>query len=289
MAYNSNSSNHYDQNNGRSYQGGSSRSTPSPPDSYPPVSPPNFSDNDQHSMSAPRAFRAGSAQSSQHSSGGEESPDNQRYQNPYSYSNPSLPRYTSGQQSGASSPNYHPNSSPLNPSSAMRGGGREGAISAGSSKYSYGQSSGYNANNGNGGNGTGHSPLSNAMYMDSSPTLLGSDVGGNSNEEKEKLKGGADGISDYAVGRNLGRTNTGGYRRAAAPTGIKAFYRALSGANLGDSGKDARHVKLPRLGYLDGCKFIAAFVVLNGTLFDAVLSSNDYGFIQRSSPLYIVR
>ncbi|KWU46719.1 hypothetical protein RHOSPDRAFT_3080, partial [Rhodotorula sp. JG-1b] len=67
------------------------------------------------------------------------------------------------------------------------------------------------------------------------------------------------------------------------------LYRAWSGANLADSGKDERHVKLPRLGYLDGMKFIAAWVVLNGTYFDATISNNDYSAIQRSSPLYIVR
>ena len=36
-------------------------------------------------------------------------------------------------------------------------------------------------------------------------------------------------------------------------------------------------------------KFIAAWVVLNGTLFDATLTSGDYSVIQRNSPLYITR
>ncbi|GAA95226.1 uncharacterized protein L969DRAFT_92511 [Mixia osmundae IAM 14324] len=47
--------------------------------------------------------------------------------------------------------------------------------------------------------------------------------------------------------------------------------------------------KAARLGYLDGLRFILAMVALNGTFFSAVLDTNAYGFIQRASPLYIVR
>ena len=79
------------------------------------------------------------------------------------------------------------------------------------------------------------------------------------------------------------------YRRAPLPTGLAKFYRSLSGQAIADSGKDERHVKLPRLGYLDGLKFIAAWIVLNGTLFDAVLAPTDLTPIQRNSPLYIFR
>lgn len=67
------------------------------------------------------------------------------------------------------------------------------------------------------------------------------------------------------------------------------LYRYLSGASIADTGVDERHVKLPRLGYLDGLKFIAAWIVLNGTLFDAAIPIDQYPIIQRGSPLYIFR
>lgn len=72
-------------------------------------------------------------------------------------------------------------------------------------------------------------------------------------------------------------------------TGLNLLYRKLSGQSIADSHKDDRHVKLPRLGYLDGFKFIAALIVLNSSLFDAVLSNNDLTVIQINSPLYIFR
>lgn len=65
--------------------------------------------------------------------------------------------------------------------------------------------------------------------------------------------------------------------------------RAWNGASIGDSGVDERHIKKKRLGHLDGLKFFAALLVMNGTLFDAVLTPNDYAPIQRGSPLYIFR
>lgn len=67
------------------------------------------------------------------------------------------------------------------------------------------------------------------------------------------------------------------------------IYRAWNGSAISDSGVDERHVKKKRLGYLDALKFFAALAVMNGTLFDAVLSENDYKVIQRGSPLYIFR
>jgi hypothetical protein len=70
---------------------------------------------------------------------------------------------------------------------------------------------------------------------------------------------------------------------------LATFYRIWSGASIGDSGVDERHIKLPRLGYLDGLKFLAAWIVLNGTLFDAVLPPDQYLAIQRNSPLFIFR
>lgn len=48
-------------------------------------------------------------------------------------------------------------------------------------------------------------------------------------------------------------------------------------------------MKKKLLGYLDALKFFAALAVMTGTLFDAVLSENDFKVIQRGSPLYIFR
>jgi hypothetical protein len=263
-----------------------SRNSPSPPDSnhsYPPAtSPPNFSDDN---MSAPRgAFgqHSSSGRSSTHSSERDDASDMSKERSPYaSHSTPSLPRYSSG-QSVASSTNYLPHPSPLNPS-AMRGG-REGTNSSqASSRFSsHGYAGGHQSNN-------GAHPLSNAMYMDSSPTLAGSELM-SPRDEKMRL-GSGDQLGDYIEPRDRAFPASNGttYRRGNQATGLTAFYRMLSGATLADSGKDARHVKLPRLGYLDGCKFIAAWVVLNGILFDAVLTTSDYSFIQRQSPLYITR
>jgi hypothetical protein len=131
------------------------------------------------------------------------------------------------------------------------------------------------------------------MYMESSPTLAGSDMM-SPNAEKhqdEKMRLGAgDQLGEYiAPTTSSSSGNSAPYRRGPKPTGLKALYRAWSGANLADSGKDDRHVKLPHLGYLDGMKFIAAWVVLNGTYFAATIADNDYTAIQRNSPLYIVR
>ncbi|POW16320.1 hypothetical protein PSTT_01527 [Puccinia striiformis] len=73
---------------------------------------------------------------------------------------------------------------------------------------------------------------------------------------------------------------------SALPTKV---HRAWTGAAIGDSGIDERHVKKKRLAYLDALKFFAAIIVMNGTLFDAVLTENDYKPLQRGSPLYIFR
>lgn len=101
--------------------------------------------------------------------------------------------------------------------------------------------------------------------------------------------GNSDQLGEY-IAPTVNTQGQANYRRGPLKaTGFTALYRAWSGANLGDSGKDERHIKLPRLGYLDGIKFIAAWVVLNGTFFDAVIGDNDYSFIQRNSPLYITR
>lgn len=129
--------------------------------------------------------------------------------------------------------------------------------------------------------------------MDSSPTLAGSEHMSPS-DEKMRL-GAGDSLGNYSVPQSAPRDTSGStqgtpYRRGPLKaTGLTAVYRALSGANLADSGKDERHIKLPRLGYLDGLKFFAAWLVLNGTFFDATIEDNDYTAIQKSSPLYIVR
>ncbi|KAL8286230.1 hypothetical protein RQP46_004718 [Phenoliferia psychrophenolica] len=267
------------------------RESPSPPDNYLDMN----TQQQQHNTAPPsRPFhRDGSSSvASSGSSTADEGADAGGGMGgrggPYqSQSHGSLPRYSSG-QSSSSSTNYLPNPSPLNPTAA-RGGPP--------SRYN---SHGYNGNGAaaQGPGGNAH-PLSNAMYLDSSPTLAGSEPmtpGGA--DEKSRLTSN-DQLGDY-VGPALtsgGAPNTGSggaggdapYRRGPKPTGLTALYRSLSGASIADSGKDERHVKLPRLGYLDGLKFIAAWVVLNGTLFDATLTSGDYSFIQRNSPLYITR
>lgn len=227
----------------------------------------------------PQPFRSSSTNSSTHSSdnelmGGAGHQGGGGY--PYQHSNPSLPRYQSQQQLP-----QHP--SPLNPSAVPRQQyQREGTSSSQTSSRfsSYG--------NPQHGQGNGAHPLSNTMYMDSSPTLAGSEVLSPS-DEKMRL-GNNDQLGEYIAPSNVNTSGQAPYRRGPLKaTGFTAVYRAWSGANLGDSGKDERHIKLPRLGYLDGIKFIAAWVVLNGTFFDAVIGDNDYSFIQRNSPLYITR
>ncbi|BGP12640.1 hypothetical protein JCM10213_008778 [Rhodosporidiobolus nylandii] len=234
-------------------------------------------------MAAPRAFRQGtSASSSQNSL------DDQPHQMPYvgysSSSQPSLPRYPSSTPGSATN---LANPSPLNPAATR-------SSAAGYSPNPPNQRfSSYNGYNG-GAPGQGSHPLSNAMYMESSPTLAGSEVMSPSQKDMgdEKMRlGAADQLGEYIAPTTTSSSgsNSAPYRRGPKPTGLKALYRLWSGANLADSGKDERHVKLPRLGYLDGIKFIAAWVILNGTYFNATLSDNDYSAIQRDSPLYIVR
>lgn len=195
---------------------------------------------------------------------------------------PTLPRY--GSPSASSSSHFSTTyPSPLNPSTSRTSLGYSGNTVAG------------------GGGGTTYSgrqrdahPLSNNTFLDSAPTLA--EIDGD-RERERSTRGVSSRLSrkvepesggDYALRR---ATSTGSnYRRASRPTGFWATsYRKLSGADLADSGVDERHIKLPRLAYLDGLKFIAAFIVLNGTLFDAALSGDQYSAIQRNSPLYILR
>ncbi|KAM0793491.1 hypothetical protein ACM66B_000931 [Microbotryomycetes sp. NB124-2] len=269
-----------------------SRSSPSPADAYAHQGQPGMQQQqgmygDPQSMTAPRPFRSSSsANSSTHSaddssSSGDMRPPPAPHGYPYAAygSSGSLPRYQSQQQ-------LPQNPSPLGPS-ARQPLHRDGASYSSSSRLSaYGNGS-YNG-------APGPHPLSNAMYMDSSPTLAGSEHMSPS-DEKMRL-GAGDSLGNYSVPPSnaprdtAGATQGGPYRRGPLKaTGLTAFYRALSGANLADSGKDERHIKLPRLGYLDGLKFFAAWLVLNGTFFDAAIEDNDYTAIQRSSPLYLVR
>lgn len=229
---------------------------------------------------APRPFRQQSANSSQGSIGNaHEEPHAMPYGN-YG-STPSLPRY----QSHAGSATSLANPSPLNPA-AMRSSATGYTPNPPNLRYSssYGPVS-------NGHNGPAAHPLSNAMYAESSPTLAGSETPGMDKAQDEKMRlGAADQLGEYiAPSTSSGSGNSAPYRRGPKPTGLKGLYRAWGGATIADSGKDERHVKLPRLGYLDGLKFLAAWVVLNGTYFDATISNGDYSAIQRNSPLYIVR
>lgn len=174
---------------------------------------------------------------------------------------PSLPRYTSS-LGGHSSSDY--SSAPGRPGGRTAPGGPRGPSSAG-----------HGTNN-------GAHPLSNTIYSEanrSQTSALGGDEKGrrsqSSNRPNNNLAGSA------------GATSL----RRPPPKGNFAtrVYRAWTGANVGDSGIDERHVKKKRLGYLDGLKFLASILVLNGTLFDAVLTPTSYPAIQRDSPLYIFR
>ncbi|GAA5850511.1 hypothetical protein JCM3766R1_003520 [Sporobolomyces carnicolor] len=245
--------------------------------SYPPPS---------HFQEGTRPFRQGSsANSSQHSI--DEQPGTMPYVN-YA-STPSLPRYDSSRGSATNLANP----SPLNPA-ATRSSATGYSPNPPNVNHRY-STFGHN-NNGQQQQQQAH-PLANAMYMESSPTLAGSEVMSPSEEKMrdEKVRlGAADQLGEYIApsttsSANSSSQNSAPFRRGPKPTGLRALYRLWSGANLADSGKDERHVKLPRLGYLDGLKFISAWVVLNGTFFGATLSDNDYSAIQRNSPLYIVR
>ncbi|GAA5891114.1 hypothetical protein JCM6882_006426 [Rhodosporidiobolus microsporus] len=251
---------------------------------YPPNNSPYGQEHDA-GVTAPRPFRQGPSANS--SNGSFEDPSQMPFVPYGSSSSPSLPRYPSSTPGSATNLS---NPSPLNPA-ATRSSAAGYSPNPPNQRFS---SYGYQGVGGGGAPGQGAHPLSNAMYMESSPTLAGSEVM-SPNAEKmqdEKMRlGGGDQLGEYIAPTTSSSSGSGSapYRRGPKPTGLKALYRFWSGANLADSGKDERHVKLPRLGYLDGLKFFAAWVVLNGTYFDATLSDNDYTAIQRSSPLYIVR
>lgn len=186
---------------------------------------------------------------------------------PPSASVPSLPRYASS--GGHSSSDY--SSAPGRPGAGGPGSPlRAGRMGPASSSAGHG--------------GSSH-PLSNTLYAESHNRSK-PDVG---DDEKASLRTGAP-RPNGAGGASSAPGAGAAIRPRAARGGVLArAYRVWTGANVGDSGLDERHVKKKRLGYLDGLKLLASLVVMNGTLFDAVLSDNDYPAIQRNSPLYIVR
>jgi len=205
-------------------------------------------------------------------------------------SQPTLPRYASNGSSivgaangNGSSPSL---SSPLNPSShnnqhsrMSQASSNNGMASGLNSRYS---TYGY-ANGGPGAQGGAH-PLSHALYADSnsSPTLAGDDI-----DEKKGLgsfpPSSSSSSGDDRSGQNVGRRthNTSAAGRA---------YNKWSGNFIANSGTDPRHTKPERIGWLDGLRFIAAWVVLNATFFNATITDpNSYTALQRSSPVYIFR
>ncbi|EGG12604.1 uncharacterized protein MELLADRAFT_76238 [Melampsora larici-populina 98AG31] len=159
-------------------------------------------------------------------------------------------------------------------------------------------------------------PLSHATYADSNPTLNETDVsiekrfgdGHSSTMNSSSLGLGLHSgvhqpekfinpnhsprLSPSAAHSNSSQLSLSARSAVAYPPEygmMTKIYRAWNGNSIGDSGVDERHSKKKRLPYIDALKFFAAIAVMNGTLFDAVLSENDYKVIQRDSPLYIFR
>lgn len=218
-------------------------------------------------------------------------------QSPGAYgSHPTLPRYASQTSMGPSSPSL----SPLNPSAQQyhhqhRGGpsptnsytssnpsshnnypsSNSNANGLGSRFSSYGY-----ANGGPGAQGGAH-PLSHALYADSpsSPTLAG-DVDDISDEKKglgsfpPSSSASSGGDSRSSNNRRLNAGNKG-----YESSGLSGAYKRWSGAFIADSGVDERHRKPERIGWLDGLRFFAAWLVINGTFFDATIGNSDVGDI----------
>lgn len=215
-------------------------------------------------------------------------------------SQPSLPRYASNSSSlvsptSANGPTPQ-TMSPLNPlasrqppntgMSGMNGQtgqhmGGNGSMNGRYSTYGYG-------NGGPGAQGGAH-PLSHALYADtrdSLPTLAGTD---DDLDEKKRLASFPPSSSSSSGDSRSGRT-VGPGRRAIAGNAANSAYKRWSGAFIADSGSDPRHTKPERIGWLDGLRFVAAWIALNGTFFDAALpNTTSYSAIQRTSPAYIFR
>lgn len=162
---------------------------------------------------------------------------------------PTLPRYTSHAPAA-------PGLSPLNPSSGRGGNhGRAGS--------NYGSSNAH--------------PLSNSTFADSSPTLAEHPASSTSSFAEKKGYHRAR-TNERPHDEDAGYVSPSGRRREG--NGVVGFYRRMNGDFIGDDGRDERHTKPPRLGYLEGLKFLSAIVALNGTLMDATLNESV-----RSSPL----
>lgn len=169
------------------------------------------------------------------------------------------------------------------------------------------------ANGGPGAHGGAH-PLSNALYADnspSSPTLAGD------HDDMDEKKGLASFPPSSSSSSGDSRSNNGmGGRGASKPVNAyKRWSQTLTGMGGSGSGPsspiDDRPIRLERIGWLDGLRFLAAAIVLNATFFNATITNpnvrsvqrqfgvwfgltypcdfQSYSAIQRSSPLYIFR
>ena len=171
------------------------------------------------------------------------------------------PRYPSynGAQAPQTNSMYQPvpaGLSPLNPSQQPplpgQAQGRGYKTDSRYSSYSTNQQSA----------GAGQHPLSNAFYADSSPTLHGSvdDLAKKEKDAFNSSQGSDPSILPYSRSDSAFKRFSGAF---------------INGKRYSDEPVGATAMKpRKRLGYLDGLKFIAAWVVLNGTLFDAAVPNN---------------
>lgn len=202
-----------------------------------------------------------------------------------------------------------PSLSPLNPSSAYNNNGHQGQRGGPSPTNSYTSSNpsshhtGYSSSNsnqnglgsrfssygyGNGGPGAqgGAHPLSHALYADSpsSPTLAG-DMSNDDLAGDEK-KGGlshfppssSSASSNHSSNNNKRMNNN----RHHDQSGLGGAYKRWSGAFIADSGVDDAHRKPERVGWLDGLRFFAAWLVINGTFFNATIGNSDVSCLPSS-------
>lgn len=169
--------------------------------------------------------------------------------------------YPSSQQQPSSN-NYSANGAGINNPNANGLGSRF-------SNYGYG-------NGGPGAQGGAH-PLSNALYADSpsSPTLAG-DIDDAISDEKK-------GLASFPPSSSSASSNSSNNRRILNQRngahhnegGLSGAYKRWSGAFIADSGVDESHRKQERVGWLDGLRFFAAWLVINGTFFDATIGNSD--------------
>ena len=217
-------------------------------------------------------------------------------QSPGAYgSQPTLPRYASttsmqGGPGGAHSPTL----SPLNPHAQQqqpqqqhhyqqyqpqqqqqqqynqpRQGGayNQSAANQGGNGYQQGLNARYSTyGHGNGGPGAqgGAHPLSHALYADSpsSPTLAGDHE---STLDEKKGLASFPPSSSSSSGDSRSAQNQPG-----AHNGSSGFKR-ISGA-FASAVEEERRTKQERIGWLDGLRFIAAWIVINATFFNATVT-----------------